>query len=84
LVLTGSIPACNTDKGCATETASPWKHAGDPEIVDYSSGYEWRVSTKAGEKWLKESNSEKPAVEEKPKEGAAAAEKAKPAAEEKK
>ena len=20
-----SIPACNTDKGCLTETASPWK-----------------------------------------------------------
>lgn len=74
LVETESIPACNTDKGCSLETASPWKMGGDPEIVDYSSGYEWRVSTKAGEKWLKESNAETKNAEEKPKEGAAAAE----------
>ena len=25
LVQISSIPACNTDKGCLTETASPWK-----------------------------------------------------------
>jgi len=24
-----SIPACNSDKGCATNTASPWKTGGD-------------------------------------------------------
>ena len=58
--------------------------AGDPEIVDYSSGYEWRKSTKLGENWLKASNAK---AEEKPKEGvapAAAEKKATPAAEEKK
>ena len=80
LVETESIPACNTDKGCSLETSSPWKMSGDPEIVDYSSGYEWRKSTKLGENWLKESNSPKggataPAKDEK---------KAEPAAEEKK
>jgi len=25
-----SIPACNSDKGCATNTNSPWKQRGDP------------------------------------------------------
>ena len=25
-----SIPACDSDGGCKTETASPWKQRGDP------------------------------------------------------
>jgi hypothetical protein len=32
-----SIPACNSDKGCSTNTASPWKQRGDPidEVPNY-------------------------------------------------
>ena len=30
----GSIPACNTDAGCATETASPWKLQKDTDKWD--------------------------------------------------
>jgi hypothetical protein len=32
-----SIPACNSDKGCKTNTASPWKQRGDPidEVPNY-------------------------------------------------
>lgn len=41
-----SIPDCDssTYPGCVStaETVSPWKHTGDPEIVDRSSGYEWK------------------------------------------
>jgi hypothetical protein len=30
LMQVDSIPACNSDKGCKTNTASPWKQRGDP------------------------------------------------------
>ena len=32
-----SIPACNSDKGCKTNTASPWKQRGDliDEVPNY-------------------------------------------------
>lgn len=45
LVQVSSIPDCNSSSypGCVpnAETASPWKHRGDPEIVDRSAGFVW-------------------------------------------
>lgn len=46
------------------ETVSPWKHTGDPEIVDRSAGYVWK-NPKIGAKWLKQSNESQEAVDKK-------------------